>query len=152
METIRKNTLVSISLNTSDEAGKLLETNDELIYLHGSYGQIFTKLEKELEGKRLGDRFNLLLMPKEGFGEYDEALVSKELLEDLPDDIALGMEFETADEKTIWMVEDIENGYATLNANHELAGIPLRISGEVLELEQLTDEGAKEILNMEYSH
>jgi len=76
----------------------------------------------------------------------------KESLEDLPDDLALGMEFEDEKEKRVWVVENIEDDHATLNANHELAGVPLRVTGEVLELEQLTDEGAKEILNMEHSH
>ena len=152
MEKIKKNTLVSISLKTEDETGNLLEDNEEIMYLQGSYGQIFTKLEEELEGKKVGDHFHLYLMPKEAFGEYNDDLVIKEPLKDLPDDLALGMEFEIEDEKTIWLVEDIEDEYAILNGNHELAGIPIRISGEVLELEQLTDEGAKEILNMEHSH
>ncbi|WP_309497542.1 peptidylprolyl isomerase [Sulfurovum sp.] len=152
MNTITKNTLVAISLITKDEAGNLLEENEEVMYLHGSYGQIFQKLEKELEGKKVSEHFNLLLTPREAFGEYDESLVIKEALEDLPDDLALGMEFEDANEKDMWIVESIENGYAMLNANHELAGLPVRVSGEVLELEHLSDEGVKEILNMEYTH
>lgn len=151
METITKNTLVSISLKTEDEAGKLIEENEELMYLHGSYGQIFQKLEEELEGKKLGDKFSLFLNPSEAFGEYDNALVATESLEDLPDELALGMEFEVEDDTTIWVVEHIEDGYATLNGNHELAGVPIRVSGEILELEQLTNEGAQEILNMEHS-
>ena len=152
METITKNTLVSISLKTKDETGNLLEENEEVMYLHGSYGQIFTKLEEALEGKKVGEAFDLYLLPKEAFGEYDETLVVKELLEDLPDDLTLGMEFETEEKKTIWTVERIEDTCAILNANHELAGVPIRVSGEVLELEQLTDEAAQEILTMEHSH
>jgi FKBP-type peptidyl-prolyl cis-trans isomerase SlyD len=152
MDTITKNTLVAISLITEDEAGNLLEENEEIMYLHGNYGQIFQKLEEELEGKKLGDRFNLFLTPEEAFGIYDESLVTKEPLNEFPDDIALGMEFESENEDTIWVVEHIEDGYAILNANHELAGIPLRVSGKVLELEQLSDEGVQEILKMEHTH
>lgn len=152
METITKNTLVSISLKTEDEAGNLLEENEEVIYLHGGYGQIFQTLEDTLEGKTLGDTFKLLLTPKDAFGEYNESLVVKEPLEELPDDLALGMEFEAEGENIIWVVEHIESGYAILNGNHELAGIPLRISGEILELEQLSNESAKEILNMQHTH
>lgn len=152
MKTITKNTLVSISLKTEDEIGNLLEESEEVMYLQGSYGQMFQKLEEALEGKKLDDKFNLFLSPKEAFGEYDTSLVIKESLEDLPAGLTLGMEFETEEEKTIWTVEHIEDGYATLNGNHELAGVPIRISGEVLELEQLSDEGAKEILTMEHSH
>ncbi len=152
MDTITKNTLVAISLLTKDEAGNLLEENEEIMYLHGNYGQIFQKLENELEGKKLGDHFDLFLTPEEAFGKYDESLVTKEPLKDFPEDIALGMEFESENEDTVWVVEHIEDGFAILNANHELAGIPLRVSGEILELEQLTEEGAEEILNMEHTH
>ncbi len=152
MDTITKNTLVAISLLTEDEAGNILEENEEIMYLHGAYGQIFQKLEEELEGKKLGDRFNLLLTPEEAFGIYDESLVTKEPLNEFPDDIALGVEFESENEDTIWVVEHIENGYAILNANHELAGIPIRVSGEVLQLEQLSDEGVQEVLNIKHAH
>lgn len=152
MNPITKNTLVAISLITKDEAGNLLEENEEVMYLHGSYGQIFQKLEEELEGKKLGEHFNLLLKPLEAFGAYDASLVTKEPLEDLPDDLELGMEFETDNGEIIWVVENIEDGYVTLNANHELAGLSIRVSGEVLELEHLTDEGVQEILNMEHTH
>jgi FKBP-type peptidyl-prolyl cis-trans isomerase SlyD len=152
MNKIRKNTLVSISLTTEDEEGNLLAESEEVIYLHGGYGQMFQKLEDVLEGKKIGDHFSLFLTPLEAFGEYDESLVSKEPLSELPEDIDLGMEFEVEEEETIWVVESIEDGYAILNANHELAGIPVRISGEVLELEQLSDEGAQEVLNMEHTH
>lgn len=152
MEKITKNTLVSISLKLEDEKGNLLDESDEVMYLHGGYQQIFQKLEDELEGKKVGDTFNLLLTPAEAFGEYKESLVAKELLTDLPEDIAVGMELEGEDEETVWVVESIENEYALLNANHELAGVPLRASGEILEMEHLSDEGVQEILNMEHEH
>ncbi|MEN8303825.1 MAG: peptidylprolyl isomerase [Campylobacterota bacterium] len=152
MDSITKNTLVAISLITKDEAGNLLEENEEIMYLHGNHGQIFQKLENELEGKKPGDRFNLFLTPKEAFGQYDESLLTKEPLNELPEDIALGMEFESENKDTIWVVEHIQDGYAILNANHELAGVPIRITGKVLELEQLSDERAQEILNMEHTH
>lgn len=152
MDKITKNTLVAISLITTDEAGNLLEENEEIMYLHGDHGQIFQKLENELEGKKTGDHFNLFLTPEEAFGKYDESLVTKEPLNELPEAITLGMEFESENEDTIWVIEHIEDGYAILNGNHELAGIPLRISGEILELEQLSKEGVQEILSMEHTH
>lgn len=150
MQTIQKNTLVSISLITTDEAGNLLDETEELIYLHGGYGQLFPKLEEELEGKKVGESFALSLSAKEAFGEYDKSLILKESLQDLPEDLNLGMELEMEGEESIWVVESIEDGYATLNANHELAGVPIRVSGEILELEALSDEGVQNILNMKH--
>lgn len=152
MDKIQKNTLVSISLKLSDEQGNVLDESDEVMYLHGGYKQIFQKLEEELEGKNVGDSFDLLLAPSDAFGEYKDSLVEKELLEDLPEDLVVGMELEGEDDDVVYVVESIEGEYAVLNANHELAGIPLRVSGEILELEHLSDEGVKEVLNMEHHH
>ncbi len=152
MEKITKNTLVSISLKLADQQGNVLDESDEVMYLHGGYDQIFKKLEEDLEGKNVGDSFDLLLNPSDAFGEYDNALVAKEPLSDLPEDIVVGMELEDEDEAVAWVVESIEGEYAVLNANHELAGVALRVSGEVLETEHLSDAGVKEILNMEHHH
>lgn len=152
METITKDTLVSISLKLEDARGELLDDSDEVMYLHGGYSQIFQKLEDELDGKKIGDTFNIFLEPSDAFGEYDESLVTKEKLSDLPDDVEVGMELDGDDEDVVWVVESIEDGYAMLNANHELAGIPLRVSGEILELEHLSYEGVQEILNMQHEH
>ncbi|QOP42154.1 FKBP-type peptidyl-prolyl cis-trans isomerase [Sulfurimonas marina] len=152
MEKITKNTLVSLSLKLEDEKGNLIDESDELMYLHGGYNQIFPKLEAELEGKKVGDTFELLLAPAEAFGEYDESLVAKESLQDLPEDVTVGMELEGENEAIAWVVESIEDEYAVLNANHELAGITLKASGEILEMEHLSDEGVDEILKMEHEH
>ena len=152
MQTIQKNTLVSISLRLEDTRGTLLDDSDEIMYLHGGYNQIFQKLEDALDGKKVNNSFNILLQPADAFGEYNKSLLAKEPLCELPKDIALGMKLDDEDDKIVWVVEDITNGYAILNANDELAGIPLRASGKILELEHLQDEGVEEILNMEHEH
>lgn len=152
MESISKNTLVSILIKTEDQAGNLLADSEELMYLHGNYGQIFPKLEALLEGKKSGDHFTLFLTPAESFGAYDPALVTREPLDELPEDITLGMEFEVEEEESIWIVESIEDGHAVLNANHELAGIPVRVSGKILETQKLSYEEAQKILTMEDTH
>ncbi|WP_428737455.1 FKBP-type peptidyl-prolyl cis-trans isomerase [Sulfurimonas sp.] len=152
MQNITKNTLVSISLKLEDQSGNILDESDEVMYLHGGYEQIFKKLEAELDGKKVGDSFDLLLTASEAFGKYDATLEVRESLEDLPDDLVVGMELEGDDEEVVFVVESIEDGYAILNANHELAGIPLRVSGEVLELEHLNDGGVQEILSMQHEH
>jgi len=152
MEKITKNTLVTINLKIESENGDFLDDSEKLMYLHGGYGQIFQKLEDLLEMKQVGDSFNILLSPADAFGEYNESLVAKEPLNELPQEIELGMELDGEDESIVWIVESIEDGFATLNANHELAGIALRVSGEILELQHLTEEGVQEILNMEHKH
>lgn len=40
----------------------------KLMYLHGSYGQVFQKLEESLELKEVGDTFSITLEPVDAFG------------------------------------------------------------------------------------
>lgn len=152
MDKIKKNTVVSMLIKIEDQEGNIIDESEELMYLHGGYGQIFQKLEDELEGKKVGDTFYVALTPAEAFGEYNDSLVLKELLEDLPEDIAVGTELDGEEEGIVYVVESMDEEYAILNANHELAGIPLIASGKILEIEQLSDEGAQALLKAEDHH
>ncbi|QHG91972.1 peptidylprolyl isomerase [Sulfurimonas sp. CVO] len=152
MDKIKKNTIVSMLIKLEDEEGNIIDESEELMYLHGGYNQIFKKLEDELEGKKVGDTFHVTLTPAEAFGEYDESLVLKELLEDLPEDIYVGAELDGEEEGIVYVIESIDKEHAILNANHELAGIALIASGKILEIEQLSDEAAQELLKEEHHH
>ena len=152
MDKIKKNTLVSMLIKLEDEEGNIIDDSEELMYLHGGYGQIFQKLEDELDGKEAGYTFHLVLTPAEAFGEYNEALHIKELLEDLPEGIFVGTELDGEEEGIVYIVESKDEKYATLNANHELAGVPIVASGKILEIEQLSDEIAQELLKGEQQH
>lgn len=152
MDKIKKNTIVSMLIKLEDEEGNIIDESEELMYLHGGYNQIFKKLEDELEGKKVGDTFHVTLTPAEAFGEYDESLVLKELLEDLPEDIYVGAELDGEEEGIVYVIESIDKEHAILNANHELAGISLVVSGKILEIEQLSDEAAEKLLKEEHHH
>lgn len=152
MDKIKKNTLVSMLLKLEDEEGNIIDESEELMYFHGGYGQIFQKLEDEFDGKKVGYTFCVTLAPAEAFGEYKESLVLKERLEDLPEDIFVGTELDGEDEGVVYVVESKDKEYAILNANHELAGISLVASGKILEIEQLSEEVAKELLKGEDHH
>ena len=91
MDKIKKNTLVSMLIKLEDEEGNIIDESDEFMYLHGGYNQIFQKLEDELDGKTVGYTFHVTLTPAEAYGEYDETLVLKELLKDLPVDSKDGL-------------------------------------------------------------
>lgn len=148
---ITKNILVHIEYKLSDENNNHLNPDEgELIYLHGGYGHIFDKLENTLEGKKAGDTFKATFAPSEAFGEFDEQLIVQEPLSELPEDVYVGMELDTSDEDSqstnIYVVTDILNDCATLDANHPLAGLTVTFDGTITELEELTEEGIKEIL------
>ena len=148
---IVKNALVELGIVLKDEDGEIIADREELIYLHGGYNQLFPKLEEALEGGKVGDTFEVALAPSEAFGEFDESLIIKEPLENLPEDISVGSELD-GDDDIVYVVESIEEDYAILNANHRLAGISLIASGEVVEIEHLTEEAVEELLEEMHHH
>ncbi|HQR73871.1 MAG TPA: FKBP-type peptidyl-prolyl cis-trans isomerase [Sulfurovum sp.] len=151
--TIQKNALVSLELVLQDEQGRVIEeNNEEIIYLHGGYGHLFAKLEEALEGKRVGDTFSVSLSPSEAFGEFNEALVFRELLSDLPSDISVGMELDSDEDDIIYHVLEIDETHALIDGNHTYAGVPLVAEGVVLEIEYASDEVIEEILKEHHHH
>jgi len=155
---ITKNVLVNIEHRLSDEDGNHLnEGEEELIYLHGGYGHVFADFEAALEGKEVGDSFKITLAPERAFGLYNEAWEYDELLENLPEDIFLGMELESEDEESgellIFGIESIDETTARLNANHPLAGLTLTFEGVITELQELSDAEVLELLaHEEHDH
>lgn len=151
--TVQKNTLVSLELVLRNEQGKVIEENgEEIIYLHGGYGHLFAKLEEELEGKRVGDTFSVSLSPSNAFGEFNQALIFRELLSDLPSDIAVGMELDSDEDDIIYHVLEIDETHALIDGNHTYAGVPLVAAGVVLEIEYASDDAIEEILKENHHH
>ena len=155
--TITKNTLVTLEYTLGTSDGQMLDTHEELIYLHGGYGQLFEKVELELAGKSVGDRIRIDLSPEEAFGPYDGSLLVEESLHELPLGLEAGMEIEGHDEDkpddvTIYTVKEIRGEEAVLDGNHPLAGIALVFEAAVTDLELLPDEGIAAYLDHEASH
>ena len=154
---IAKNILVNIDYRLSDEENNHLNPDEqELIYLHGGYGHVFEDLEKALEGKEVGDTFKVTLAPNMAFGDFREELVEKESINDLPEDIFIGMELESDDERSgetlIYTLTHLQDDFAILNANHPLAGRTLTFEGTIVELQELNDNEIAELLEHENHH
>lgn len=124
---IAMNTVVSITYELRNSAGKLLEESKEPVtYLHGGYDNIFPRVEEELHGKSVGDVVEITLEPTDAFGDYDEGLVQIEPLTAFPiKDLKVGMQFEGEDETgdvILYTVTDIGDGKVVVDGNHPWAG------------------------------
>ena len=126
-----KNSVVTLNYRVTNPAGELVDDGQEpLVYLHGGYDDLFPKLEEALEGKAINDSVSVRLHADEAFGEYDAELVQTESLDNLPDEVEVGMELEGApadeadedEEIIIYRVTEIDGDQATLDGNHPLAG------------------------------
>jgi len=141
--TISKNSVVTLEYTITDTTKNLLDSGaDPLIYLHGGYNDVFAKIEKELDGKTVGDSITVQLTPKESFGEYDESLVTIEERGEQFIEVIEDEDEAVEDQKISYTVKEITKENVTLDGNHPLAGIDVIFTATVLAVRKAT---AKEI-------
>jgi FKBP-type peptidyl-prolyl cis-trans isomerase SlyD len=143
---IQKGKVVSIDYILRDAGGKLLDSSDEgdpLVYLHGN-DNIIPGLEKQLEGKTIGDKLTCVVPAVEAYGERNEELVLKVSKTEFgPDaDLSPGMQFEARSEEgtQIVTVMKVEGDEVTIDANHPLAGEVLHFQVNVVDVRDATPE------------
>lgn len=134
---IQKDCVVSIDYTLSDNEGTVIDTSLErepLSYLHGA-GGLLPGMEKALNGRIEGEKIKTTLIPEEGYGVRDEALLHRvpatELthIEDLQEGSQIQAESESGNQ--IFTVILVEDGEVTLDGNHPLAGITLNFEIDV---------------------
>jgi FKBP-type peptidyl-prolyl cis-trans isomerase SlyD len=142
---IEKNTVVTLRYSVKDVEDSVVDAGEQpLQYLHGDYDGIFPLIEEALQGKTLGDQFEVNLQPEDAFGLYQVELMKMERRHLFPDDLTVGTLFEgraegaSDDEVVIYRVTDIGEETVIVDGNHPLAGIPLVFSGEVIEVRAAT--------------
>lgn len=130
----------------TNEAGDELDRSQPdspLPYLHG-HGNIIPGLEKELEGKQVGDSLKVVVSPEEGYG-----VVEPGLIQDVPreafqgvDNIEVGMQFEadTDHGPHSVTVTKVEDKTVTVDGNHPLAGETLNFAVEIKDVRAATAE------------
>lgn len=134
---VAKDTLVTISAKMYNLQGDLMESADELVYLHG-HRDIFPVIEKALEGKKPGETVTVQLEPEEAFGDYDETALIIRPETDFEEGVEVGLSYteirgETLDR--VYRVTDIADGVVVLDGNHPLAGIGLKFEITVKNVE-----------------
>ena len=143
---ISKNTVVTLDYQMFDETGALLDetTDTPMTYLHGGYDGIFPLVEEGLHGKTVGDTVEFLLEPDDAFGPREEDLVREEAKDVFPEEVKVGMMFETDDPMTgeilLFTVTRIDGDEVTVDGNHPLAGKTVRFRATVKEVRTASSE------------
>ncbi len=141
---IEKNKVVSIDYTLTDNDGVIIDSSqgrEPLKYLHGT-NALIPGLEKELEGKIVGDKLDVSIASEEAYGARNEELlqsVPKEHFGDTPD-IQVGMQFQAQSPQgpiTVTIV-DVKEDSVTVDGNHPLAGVVLNFKVEVKEVREAT--------------
>jgi len=127
--------------------GELLDSSDgqgPLQFLAG-YGNIIPGLEEEMRGMKIGDSKDVVVEPKNGYGEFDDEAFMKVPRTDFPKDMPMEVDTELTvrDEEgnsRYARVDSIEDDNVTLNFNHPLAGDELHFHVKVVDLRDPTEE------------
>jgi FKBP-type peptidyl-prolyl cis-trans isomerase SlyD len=143
---ISRDQVVSIHYTLRDDAGEVIDSSakrEPLAYLHG-HGNLIPGLERELNGKRTGDRLQVKIAPADAYGEYDRNLVQqvpRRSLKGIPD-VRVGMRLQAQSEHgaRAVTVTQVSGDMVTLDANHPLAGKNLNFDVEVTEVRPATAE------------
>ncbi len=143
---ITKDLVPGIAYQVRTQEGVLVDeapVNQPLEYLHG-HNNLVEGLEKALEGKTVGEVFEVRVKPEEGYGEYNDNMVQR-----VPKDVFMGV-----DELEVGMrfiadtdlgplpvvITEVDGDEVVVDGNHMLAGQELLFSVEVVNIREATAE------------
>lgn len=146
--TIADKKVAEIHYTLTNSEGTVIDSSkgqEPMPYLHGA-NNLVPGLEKELTGKNVGDKIQVVVTAEDGYGEKDVSLI-----QDLPSNmfggvekLEVGMEFHAQTDAGMQVVEiidvDTENDTVTIDGNHPLAGVDLHFDVEVVSVRDATEE------------
>ncbi len=144
-EKVANQKVVTFTYSIMDEQGNIQEQSDiPMAYVHGSDDRVIPKIAEAMEGRTIGESIKVAVPPKDGFGEFDESLIFRDKLENVPEEYCeLGKEarFQNENGQTKTMiVTKIENGEIELDGNHPYAGKTMTFNLNIKEIRDATKE------------
>jgi len=138
--------VASFNYTLTNDSGEVLDSSSgrgPLAYLHGA-GNIVAGLEKAMTGKQVGDKFNVDVVPEEGYGLHNPALVQvvpRSAFRGVKD-LEPGMQFRAESDHGPMsvVVTAVEGDKVTVDGNHPLAGATLHFAIEVTEVREASAE------------
>ncbi|MGN5519586.1 peptidylprolyl isomerase [Halopseudomonas sp. Lyrl_26] len=144
---IAANKAVSIDYTLTNDAGEVLDTSaggEPLVYLHGA-GNIIPGLERELDGKQVGDELKVTIEPEDAYGEFSADLVAvlgRNMFEGV-DELEVGMQFHASAPDggmQIVTITALDGDEVTVDGNHPLAGQRLTFEVKVAAVRDATED------------
>lgn len=136
--TVADGVVVAIHYTLKNDAGETLDSSsggEALEYLHGA-GNIVPGLESALAGKKLGEKFHVVVAPEDGYGARDERGIQRVPKNSFPPglDLQPGMAFfadgPDGEPVQVW-VSAVQGETVVIDLNHPLAGTTLYFDVEI---------------------
>ncbi len=143
---IMKDRVAVIHYRLKRDDGEVIDSShgsEPLAYLHGN-GNLVPGLEKALEGKQPGDRFEVSVTAAEGYGKRDPNLVKRVPRRALGKhaNIVKGAQLQMNTDlgTRVFTVTAVLGDMITLDGNHELADTNLNFEIEIVEVRDASEE------------
>ena len=143
---IADKTVVQMHYTLTSDEGTVIDSSEgrePLQYIQGAH-MIVVGLEKAMVGHEVGDKFDVMVIPAEGYGEYDERMTQEVSLDVFQgvQNVEAGMMFyaQTPMGPMPIRVKSVSGDKAVIDANHELAGKNLNFAIEVVDVREATEE------------
>jgi len=146
MSTIEKHSVVGIEYTLKDKDGGVVDTNaggDPLLFIQGM-GTLVPGLEIALNGRALGEKFEVEVKAVDGYGEYDpnrRRALPREKVPQLAE-AKPGMLLQASGPEgvSVVTVADVTDTEIIIDGNHPMAGKDLFFSIHVTEIREATAE------------
>jgi FKBP-type peptidyl-prolyl cis-trans isomerase SlyD len=139
---ITKDKVAAIHYTLTNTKGEIIDSSagrQPLTYLHGA-GNLIPGMESGLEGKVVGNKFDLTIQPEHGYGQKDDRLVQQVPRTNFPNQkIDVGMQFQT-NQGSVVTVTKVGLESITVDGNHPLAGEVLNFAVEVMDVRNASAE------------
>ena len=142
---ICKDATVSFQYSLTDKDGNALDASPidkPLTYIHGQ-NAIIPGLERELEGKKIGDVLIVNIKAKDAYGERQEQMVQKIPRSNFQgQEIKVGMRFEAkiSTGSLSVVVKELTDEEVTVDGNHALAGKDLTFDVRIVDVRETTEK------------
>ena len=140
---IKKSMFVVLTYEIYEESEILEQVENPVTLIHGQGKKLLPKIEEALLGNKAGDIVEITLKPEEGFGFYDEALVIKDDISNVPQqfrkiDETIAFVNKDGDKKDFKVI-DISDDEITMDGNHYLCGKKLTYKITILDVRESTE-------------
>ena len=143
---IETNKVVGIEYTLKDKDGAVIDTNagsGEPLYFIQGLGTIVPGLERAMNGRTLGESFDVEIKAVDGYGEHDPARsrkVPRSVVGDM--DVKVGMMLQATGPEgaSVVTVSAVTDEDITIDGNHPMAGKDLFFSIKVADIRDATEE------------
>jgi FKBP-type peptidyl-prolyl cis-trans isomerase SlyD len=144
--TIGDDSVVSFHYKLTDDTGAFTESSaggSPVVYMHGHHN-IVPGLEKQLAGKKSGDKLTATVAPEEGYGARNESAVQRVPVKHLatrgPYSVGQMVVVNTREGGRQARVLKVGHFNVDLDLNHPLAGRTLTFDIEIVEVRAATEQ------------